>query len=57
MSAGPCCSLSRDTIDEDSFRSADRPHKYDSEEAQLLNELIWSLHMEERRERLQAIGL
>ena len=55
MSAGPCCSLSRDTIDEDSFSSADRPHNYDSEEAQLLSELIWRLHIEERRERLERI--
>ena len=52
MSAGPCCSLSSDAIDEDSSSSADRSHKYDSEEAQLLSELIWRLHMEERRERV-----
>ena len=54
---GPCCTLSGDAIDETSSSSTDRPHKYDSEEAQLLSELIWRLHMEERRERLQAIGL
>ena len=52
MSKGPCCNLSRDTIDEESSSSADRPHKYDSEEAQLLSELIWRLHIEERRERV-----
>ena len=57
MSEGPCCNLSRGTIDEDSSSSTDRSHKYDSEEAQLLSKLIWRLHMEERRERLQAMGL
>ena len=57
MSEGPCCTLSRDAMDEASSSSTDRPHKYDSEEAQLLSELICRLHMEERRERLQAIGL
>ena len=55
MDEGPCCTLSRDTINEDSFSSADRPHKYDSEEAQLLSELIWRLHIKERSERLLAI--
>ena len=55
MSKGPCCNLSRDTIDEASSSSADRSRKYDSEEAQLLSELIWRLHIEERSERLQAI--
>jgi len=57
MEEGPCCTQSRDAIDEASSSSADRPHKCDSEEAQLLTALIWRLHMEERRERLQAMGL
>ena len=52
MDEGPCCTLRRDAIDETSSSSTDRPHKYDSEEAQLLSELIWRLHIEERRERV-----
>ena len=56
VNEGPCCTLSRDAIDEASSSSANRPHKFDSEEAQLQSELIWRLHMEERRERLQAVG-
>ena len=55
MDEGPCCTLSHDAIDEDSFSSADRPDKYDSEEAQRLSELIWRLHIKERSERLLAI--
>lgn len=52
MDESHCCTLSRDAIDEASSSSADRSHKYDSEEAQLLRELIWRLHMEERQERV-----
>tara|TARA_B000000565_G_scaffold105327_1_gene78869 strand:+ start:1155 stop:1370 length:216 start_codon:yes stop_codon:yes gene_type:complete len=52
----PCCTLSRDAIDKASSSSANRPHKFDSAEAQLLSELIWRLHMEERHERLHAVG-
>ena len=52
MDEGHCCTLSHDAIDEASSSSADRSHKYDSEEAQLLSELIWRFHMEERRERV-----
>ena len=55
MDEGPCCTLSHDAIDEASSSSADRSHKYDSEEAQLLSELIWRLHMEERRERIKRV--
>ena len=55
MDEEPCCNLSRDTIDEDSSSSAERPHKYDSEEAQLLSELIWRVPMEERRQRINRL--
>ena len=55
MDEGPCCTLSHDAIGEASSSSADRSHKYDSEEAQLLSELIWRLHMEERRERIKRV--